>query len=234
MLSALHALLTLLVGSAVATTLLAFVLNTRSERLNTLRDHITQSFEETRSDIREAVSAGVAYWTCSHAAALPDLEVKVLLYESDVRSALAAIRGMCAEEELAAVPALQDVEADFLDALTGGNFASTPFRSDVARARQIIGYGTRLRSELSRLRRHQLSKANSVFLRGTGLAILFLAVVTIVYAAGLYDGVVIEDMHRASITNQPACGHTIDIRSGSQVVTVQAKGAIRICSKADR
>ncbi|HEX3423357.1 MAG TPA: hypothetical protein VHS33_08160 [Sphingomicrobium sp.] len=209
--------------------MLAFILNTRAERLKTLRDHITQSFDETRSDIRQAVSAGVEYWTCSNVAAIRDLEAKVLLFDSDVRSALAAIRSTCTDDELATVSVLQILEAEFLDALTGGNFASTPFSPDPGRARTVIGAGSRLRSDLARLRRDQLSKTGSLVGRATGIFVLGTAIAVIVYAAGLYDGVVIEDIHWASATHQPACSRTIDFRTGAQVVTVQMNGAVRIC-----
>jgi hypothetical protein len=204
-------LLTFLVGPAIVAALITFFLNTKDERRRNFRDNVTSSFDETRKDIREAVSAGVAYFGCTNPAKLPELEAQVLLYESDVRSGMAAIRSLCEEADLQAVPALITLEGQFLDALTGGDFGSLR-SSDPDRARRIIGLGSRLRSDLAKLRRHQLRAEDPSAGRMTGLFIMFLFTCGFAFVAGFYDGWVLND-HQIS---QPKVVHSKPASLGAE------------------
>lgn len=199
-------LVTIFVGPAIVAALITFALNTRDERRRALRDHITSVFDETRSDIRQAVSAGVAYFHCDDVEKLPDLEAQVLIYESDVRSAIAAIREACSDDELDAAD-LTALEGSFLDALTGGQFGSA-HSIDPDRARQIIGLGTRLRSAVGQLRRRQLSSQQSRGLSGAGLFVLLAAFGLVVYGTGYITGLIAVQVKAPLQKNFPSQSHS--------------------------
>ena len=169
----------------------AFLLNTRDERRRTLRDYTTKYLEDTREDIRLAVTVGVAYWSCGDQSKIRDLEAQVLLYESDIRSGLTAIRKNCDSNDRKVVLTLEKLEENFLDALTGGAFESAGRVPDLSKARMLVGHGSILRSELAKLRRQQLSRArmSTYFSKATGFLILLLLLVGIVFGIGVYVGV---------------------------------------------
>jgi hypothetical protein len=186
-----------LVGSIIApgfvAAVVAFILNTRDERHRTLRDYKTKFSDDTREDIRLAVAAGVAYFSCKDAAKLRELEAQVLLYESDVRSGLAAIRGECAGKTPENVLELKALEADFLDALTGGPFGSATLVPDLNHTRKLVGRASLLRSALAELRRRQLGRTTFPYQlnRAIGLLILLVVIVGIAFGVGLYAGATI-------------------------------------------
>lgn len=148
-----------LLAPGLVAAFITFVLNTRDERHRTAREFHTKFFDETRSDIRGAVNAGVEYFSNSDDAKMPGLQAAVLLYEHEIRTSLAAIRRSCGEGDKNLVYSLEHLESDFLDYLTGGEFGSATAVQDDSRVRMIVGQGALLRGELSKLRRNQLEAA---------------------------------------------------------------------------
>lgn len=177
-----------LLAPAFVAALVTFLLNTRDERLRTSRDFHTKFIEGTREDIRSAVTAGVAYFTSSDSSKLAELEAQVLLYESEIRSNMVAIRSACTSRDLAAFPNIHTFEAPFLAALTGGSFGTSKRKADPAQARRIVGQASIFRSDLAKLRRHQLERARlGIRLpRAAGVMILLLTLTAISFSAGLF------------------------------------------------
>jgi hypothetical protein len=155
--------------------LVTFALNTRDERHRTAREYQTKFIEETRKDVRDAVSAGVAYFSNTDDAKLPALHATVLLYEHEVRSSLAAIKANCGDDDKKVVTRIEALERDFLDYLTGGEFGSASSTTDAPRVRMIVGQGALLRGALSSLRRQQLDAARIGFGRPALFLTLLLA-----------------------------------------------------------
>jgi hypothetical protein len=194
MVSALTELFRVVIGPGVIAAIVTFFLTTRDERRRTFRDHVTKIFDETRDDIRDAVEAGVAYFSCNKPEELRALEAQVLLYESDIRSSLSVIRSMCRPEEISFIAALERAEGDFLAVLTGGSFGAEMPSPDRNRAREIIGFGTRVRSELARLRRYQLAQTRAGSgNRAGGLFLIVIMTVMIAHMAGLYLGLLLRN-----------------------------------------
>jgi hypothetical protein len=188
-----QALLASIVAPGFVAAVVAFILNTRDERRRTLRDYKTKFLEDTREDVRRAVTAGVAYFSCKDPKKLRELEAQVLLYESDVRSGLAAIRLDCEGQDQAIVLNLSEAEQSFLTALTGGSFGSAGPSPSLSNSQVLVGRGSILRGELAKLRRHQLSRARfgNHISKVAGWMILLLAVVGVTFGAGIFAGVLI-------------------------------------------
>jgi hypothetical protein len=151
--------ISVVVGPAITGAVVAFVLNTRDERLRASRDFQTKFLEATRDDVREAVAAGVAYFVCSDKKKVSELEAQVLLFESEIRSGMTSVRSACTEDDFVNECKLLFLEADFLEALTGGTFGNSPHVPSPAQARKLVGQGSLLRSDLAKLRRGQLERA---------------------------------------------------------------------------
>jgi hypothetical protein len=188
----LQSITSVLLGPAITGAVIAFVLNTRDERLRASRDFHTKFLESARDDVRDAVFAGVAYFTSSDPKAIKESEAKVLLYESEIRSNMAAIRAACDKEDIEFLPELETLEAPFLEALTGGTFGSSSRIPAPAEAQKLVGRGSLLRSDLAKLRRHQLDRAKLRMQVPQAMAILFGLIFTtmIGFGLGLYASVV--------------------------------------------
>lgn len=181
-----------IVGPAITGAVVAFVLNTRDERLRASRDFQTKFLEATRDDVRGAVAAGVAYFVCSDPSKVSELEAQVLLYESEIRSNMASVRSACTQEDHENHHDLGHLEADFLAALTGGSFGNMPHVPSPAEARKLVGQGSLLRSDLAKLRRGQLERARFRFSVPSSALLLaaLIFVSALGFALGLYADLV--------------------------------------------
>lgn len=188
----LQSIIDTLIGPAITGAVVAFVLNTRDERLRASRDFHTKFLESARDDVRDAVFAGVTYFTSSDPNTIKESETKVLLYESEIRSNMAAIRATCDKEDTEFLPELETLEAPFLEALTGGTFGSSSRVPAPAEAQKLVGRGSLLRSDLAKLRRYQLDRAKLRMQFPQALAILFgLIFMTVIgFGFGLYVSVI--------------------------------------------
>lgn len=179
-----------LVGPGLIAAFVAFALTTRDERRRTYRDYLTKFFENTSEDIRQAVIEGASYFTASKASTAREHEIQVLLYESAVRSSLAAIRNICSEGDQPYLVRLREAELAFIDALTGGSFGAQPFAPAPPQARAVVGRGTILRSELQALRKYQLeTERNRVSLWNPTILLIGMSLIAaFAYGVGLYTG----------------------------------------------
>lgn len=172
--------------------LVSFWLNTRDERRRAVRDYHSKFLDETREDIRNAVNAGVAYFSCRENTQIRKLQAQVSLYESDIRSSLASIRSACTDKDEDFVSRLSALEVDFLSELTGGEFGTAEAKPDIKRTQRIVGQGSLLRGELARLRRHQLTNGRfgTKLLRPAGFMIMLFVLILLTLLTGVFIGAV--------------------------------------------
>lgn len=189
MASAIEEIFKFLLAPGIVAAIVTFALNTRDERHRTAREFQTKFVDETRADVRNAVNAGVAYFSNKDNDKVALLYAAVLLYERDVRQNIAAIRDSCDGAEKILASQLEILESDFLEYLTGGDFGPSDAVDDPARISRIVGQGSLLRGKLSELRRQQLNSAKNMMAHAIFTLLGLFALVVIGISYGLWLGV---------------------------------------------
>lgn len=182
------------IGPGLIAALVSAIISSRFERLKATRDYITKLSDSLRDDVRKAVEAGVAYIGADEKGEREKAEANVQMYESEIRSAVTALKESCI---LADAGAWENVDAalgSFIDTLTGGEFGSLDPKHEAGLAKKIVGTGSALKMEITRVRRRQLQHSswrNFDLPRATGTLILQVMFAGICVGCGAYLALII-------------------------------------------
>lgn len=170
----------------IVAALVSYSLGRKAEANRTQRDYVASYIDDAREEVRRLTLLAVRY----HSRIEPDTrrgqEAEITMYEADLRARLADIRLDNETAHSVLVNQLRSAEADFISAITGGEFGSETTEADQRQASKVVGAGTLLRAKMRELRVQRLESENPGALASQ--ALLIGAVVFLVFWLGTAMG----------------------------------------------